>query len=68
MDLIESISNASQSSSSEVSYFESLVDIEPDLFTQLAKNRQREIFTTIKSPKKSLEFLHQALLKNQTQD
>lgn len=68
MDLIESISNAYRTSSSEVSYFESSVDIEPDLFTQLAKDRQREIFTTNKNLKKSLEFLHQALLKNQTQD
>ena len=68
MNLIEPISNGSQTPSSEISYFESSVDIEIDPFTQLTKDRPREVFTTNRSLKKSLGFLHQALLKNQTQD
>lgn len=70
MDLLRSTSNASQSSSSELSYseFSSVESESEDPLAQLAKEVKQQLFTTNKSLQKVLEHRQKALQQDQTRD
>ncbi|KAL5332410.1 hypothetical protein BJX70DRAFT_384225 [Aspergillus crustosus] len=70
MDFLRSTSNASQHSSSELSYseFSSVESESEDPLAQLAKEVEQQPFTTNKSLEKSLECRQRALQQDQTRD
>ncbi|KAL4812560.1 hypothetical protein BDW67DRAFT_188535 [Aspergillus spinulosporus] len=70
MEFLQSTSNASQPSSSELPYseFSSIESRYEDPLVQLAKEVEQQPFTTHKSLERSLECRQQALQQNQIQD